>query len=309
MKIFITGQNSFIGRELARRCAGRGVEVAGIDTNCAGLPSCHPADIRDRDIAEHIPMDVDAVVHLAALSRDADCRGQAMRSFDVNVMGTLNLIEAARSRRARQFIFASSEWVYDRCDNETEKLEEDTIDITSLTSEYALTKLVGEMSLRQAHQQGLCPVSILRFGIVYGPHRGNWSAVEALVNAVATEKEVAVGSLLTARRFIHVSDVADAILSVVGLKGLEILNVQGPRLVSLGEIIDQSMRLLGSRPVIQERDATHPSVRNISSRKIESLLGWRAKIGIVEGIRSVAEFLQLQTVQQPPPDVRIQSCS
>lgn len=308
MKIFITGQNSFIGRELARCCAERGIEVVGIDTNCADLTSCHTADIRDRDVAKYIPLDVDAVVHLAALSRDADCRGQVARSFDVNVMGTLNLLDAACSRRARRFIFASSEWVYDRCDNEKEKLEEDLIDITSLTSEYALTKLVGEMSLRQAHQQGLCPISVLRFGIVYGPHHGNWSAVEALVNAVATEKEVTVGSLLTARRFIHVSDVADGILSVMGLKGFETLNVQGPRLVSLGEIIDLSMRLLGSRPVIKERDAAHPSVRNISSRKIESLLGWRAKVDIAEGIRSIAEFLQLQTIQSSS-DPRSQSCN
>jgi UDP-glucose 4-epimerase len=273
----------------------RGIEVAGIDTNCADLPGCHTADIRDKDVARHIPLDVDAVVHLAALSRDADCRGQALRSFDVNVMGTLNLVEAARSRRARQFIFASSEWVYDRCDGERGKCEDDAIDITALASEYPVTKLVGEVGLRQAYQQGFCPVSILRVGIVYGPRHSNWSAVEALVNAVATEKEVTVGSLLTARRFIHVSDVADAILSVVGLKGLEILNVQGPRLVSLGEIIDMSMHLLGSRPAVCERDAAHPSVRNISSHKIESLLGWRAKIGIAEGVRSVAEFLKLQT--------------
>lgn len=293
MKILIAGQNSFIGRELARCCATQGIEVTGIDTTGSDLPGCQIADIRDKDVAGHIPQDVDAVVHLAALSRDADCKGQAVRSFDVNVMGTLNLIEAARARRARQFIFASSEWVYDRCDGEQEKREDDPIDVTALTSEYALTKFVGEMVLRQAYRQGFCPVSILRFGIVYGPHRGNWSAVEALVKAVATEKEVTVGALSTARRFIHVSDVADAILSVAGLKGLEVLNVQGPRLVSLGEIIDQSMQLLGSRPVVHERDAAHPSVRNISSRKIESMLGWRAKIGIADGIRSVAEFLQL----------------
>jgi len=299
MKIFVTGQSSFIGRELTECCIMRGVEVVGIAANRSDLSSCSVVDIRDKAIANYIPMNVDAVVHLAALSHHTDWRGQLMRTFDVNVMGTLNLIEAARRRHAQQFIFASSEWVYDYCDSETEKREADTIDVTALASEYALTKLVCEIVLRQAYQQGFCPVSILRVGNTYGPYHGNLSAVMDLVKAVTTEKEVIVGSLSTARRFIHVSDVADAILSVVGVKGFEILNIQGPRLVSLGEIIDLSIRLLGSGPVVLERDAAHPSVRNISSRKIESLLGWYAQTSITEGIRSVAEFLQFRPARSP----------
>ena len=94
MHLFVTGAASFVGAELLRLCDERGIAVTGIDLRDVGRPDCRIADIREAAIADHIPQGVDAVVHMAALSRDADCRGRGAECFDVNVMGTLNLIEA-----------------------------------------------------------------------------------------------------------------------------------------------------------------------------------------------------------------------
>ena len=71
-----------------------------------------------------------------------------------------------------------------------EDVTEDTfIDITKHKSEYALSKLVTEANLRQRYLQGYIPVTILRFGIVYGPRPSNWCAVEGLLNQVRTKEE------------------------------------------------------------------------------------------------------------------------
>jgi nucleoside-diphosphate-sugar epimerase len=112
MRLFVSGMGSFIGRELVRQCEARGAAVAGIDLVATGQPGAALGDIRDKQVARAIPDGTDALVHLAALSRDPDCRGRIGACFDANVMGTLNLAEAAVARGVRQFIFASSEWVY-----------------------------------------------------------------------------------------------------------------------------------------------------------------------------------------------------
>jgi nucleoside-diphosphate-sugar epimerase len=136
-------------------------------------------------------------------------------------------------------------------------------------------------------------VTLLRFGIVYGPRRENWSAVEALTDAVARNDVVKVGSRATARRFIHVRDIAGGILAATGRSGCEVFNIQGPKLVSLGDVIEAAGRVLGRRPRIEETAPGSPSLRPVASTRSEQALGWKAAIGIEEGIRDVADFLGL----------------
>ncbi|MBN2141059.1 MAG: NAD(P)-dependent oxidoreductase [Desulfovibrionaceae bacterium] len=291
MKLVVTGAGGFLGQELAKSCQRQGVEVLGLDS--AEGRDWVRADIVSDDLAEVMPEAPDAVVHLAALSRDQDCRDNAVQTFRVNVLGTLKVMEAARRRNAKQFIFASSEWVYDSFDPQTPKTEDAVIDIARLSSEYALSKLVGEANLRQQHGRGFCPVTVLRLGIIYAPRAANWSAVESLLHAVATKDEVSVGSLATGRQFIHVSDIVSAILASVGLEGFEILNVQGDRLITLGEIIDTAKRLTGKDPGVVELDPARPSVRFVSNEKIKRLLSWAPKVGLEQGLLSVKEFLGL----------------
>ncbi|MEO5372887.1 MAG: NAD(P)-dependent oxidoreductase [Alphaproteobacteria bacterium] len=293
MRIFLTGSSSFIGAEVLRLCDERGHAVTGVDLAAPSRPDCHRADILDPTVADLIPEGVDAVVHLAALSRDSDCRNRALPCFSANVMGTLALMAAAEARGARQFIFASSEWVYDYFSPDRERTEDDPIDPAALASEYALSKLVSENNLRQASRHGFMPATVLRFGIVYGPRRSNWSAVESLLNDVAIRDVVKVGAVGTARRFLHVADIADAVLAAVGVPGFEVINIQGARLVTLGEVIAAAAALLGRRPAIEESSPGQANVRRVSSAKAERLMNWRAPTDLADGLRSVARHLDL----------------
>jgi nucleoside-diphosphate-sugar epimerase len=295
MNIFLSGCGSFIGREVLRIAQGRGIQVTGVDLVQTGQPGAMVGDIRSPAIEEKIPLNVDAVVHLAALSRDGDCRGKPYTCFDANVMGTLNLMEAAHRRGAKQFIFASSEWVYDSFQEGVPKTEDDVINTAKITSEYALSKLVSEVNLRQKFQQGFCPVTILRFGIAYGPRKDNWSAVESLLNSVSTQNEVTVGSLRTGRRFIHVSDIASGIVASIGLPGFEIINLQGEKLVTLGEVIETSKKLVQRNPKIIEKSPEGANQRLVSSEKAQHLLRWKPEVGLDAGLKSVADFLGIRT--------------
>jgi len=294
MKLFITGSASFIGRELLRLCLERKIQVTGVDLLDSGSPNCLVADICSPKISEFIPFDTDAIIHLAALSRDNDCRDQAFKCFDLNVMGTLNLIDAAKAKGVKQFIFASSEWVYDSFENGKSKSEDSFINIMSHTSEYALSKLVSEANLKQKFYQGFCPVTILRFGIIYGPRKNNWSAVEYIFNAVATQDTLSVGSLKTGRNYIHVSDIALALLAAIGLKGFEILNIQGDKLITLGELIEVSKKLSGKNPKIIEKTPDEISLKDVSNKKAKKLLNWGTKIDLEDGLKSISEYLKIE---------------
>ncbi len=282
MKILITGSKGFVGKELTSHCKKQGIEVLEAD-----LPEF---DIRKKEIIELIPEGLDAIVHLAALSKDPDCKNKGYDCFDINVMGTLNLIDIAEKKKIKQFIFASSEWVYDNCTEKEIKTEESFINIVNHTSEYALSKLVSEANLRQKYQHGFCPITILRFGIIYGPRKEGGSAVESLFRAVKEKSEIEVGSLRTGRHFIHILDITSGIIKSIGLPGFEIINLGGDNLITLGDIIEASKKILGKNPKIIEKDPNNVSVRRVSNEKAKKILNWNPEIDLETGLKSLLDI-------------------
>ena len=211
MNIVVTGAESFVGRVLVPLLAETGNDVVTIDTVEPSLGAGVAVDIRSPDLELHLPKGGDALIHLAAVSRDSDCAADPRVAFDVNVTGTANVVSAALGRRMRQVILASSEWVYGDVAGDEAQDESSIIDVQGVLNEYAATKLAGEMALRVAVRRGLPAGTVLRFGIIYGPRAANWSSVESLLNSVRTQDEVVVGSKATARRFVHVQDIAKGI--------------------------------------------------------------------------------------------------
>lgn len=279
MKLFVTGSDGSIGNALASECRKLGIEVVGADIQTG-------FDIRSKDIAKHIPEEVDAIVHLAALSNDTLCKNNGYACFDLNVLGTLNLMEAAVERRAKQFIFASTEWVYDNCTADETKNEESPIDIKDHTSEYALSKIVSEANLRQKYQHGFCPITILRFGIVCGTTGVKMTAVESLFFSVKEKSEFSVGSLGSGRCFVHISDIVSGIIKSIGMEGFQIINLSGDKLVTLHEIIDEAKSITHLNPLVTEKSPDAVSIRKISNAKAKKILGWKPEI-------SVSSWLQM----------------
>ena len=290
MTLFITGSESFVGRALVARCDELGIAVSGIDSvpNPDQRPDFVVGDIRDPDLEVLVPEKA-AVVHLAAVSRDSDSQADPVSAFDVNVCGTLNVLAAARKNDARQIIFASSEWVYGGVQNDEVQVEDQAIDITQMTSIYAMTKIVGEQTL--ILDDSAIDKTLLRFGIVYGPRKLNWSAVESVFDAVSRQPEVRIGCLDTARRFIHVDDIASGIISSLGQTGVEIFNITGDRLITLREVAETSSAILGSHTVIVESDPGSPSIRNPDNRKALAALDWAPRVELRAGLETLAEYL------------------
>jgi nucleoside-diphosphate-sugar epimerase len=292
-KIIITGSESFIGKTLISQLQSMDYDIIGFDSLKPNNPTYefHQIDIRNPEIEKLIPQDTDVLIHLAALSRDPDCRDNALQCFDVNVMGTLNLIKSAKIKNVKQFIFASSEWVYDKFTDSEEKNEKSEINIANHNSEYALSKLVTESNLRQQYNNKFCNVTILRFGIIYGPRKSNWSAVESILNQIKNQDKVSVGSLKTGRRFVHVSDIVRGITHSFGLEGFNIINLTGNKINTLKDIIDTSQIILDKKIEVIESDPEQISIRNPSNLKAKKIINWEPKIDLKTGLESLLPYV------------------
>ena len=287
--IVVTGADGFVGRSLVSRLRSQGVEVVAIDAKPT-IEGTIRADICDPKIGQLIP-EQSIVIHLAALSTDGQCRQEPERAVQINILGTLNLANVSRQKNARQFIFASSEWVYGDTAGEEVKTETSPVDVATLTSVYAVTKAATEPMLRSE----IAPENVtnLRFGIVYGPRPDSWSAVERLLVDVSEKTTIQVGSIRTGRRFIYVEDLVDGIIASFGQLGFSTFNLNGDNLVTMGDIITTSAELLSRTPEVIQASPEDWVQRNPSNALAVSTLDWSPQHNIVQGIREVAQFLDL----------------
>jgi nucleoside-diphosphate-sugar epimerase len=282
--LFITGAESFVGKRLVKHCKDKKISYSGVDVVASEDPNISKIDICDVDLSELIPSD-SVVVHLAAISRDPDCAKNPSLANKINVEGTLNVLRSAKIRDCRQLIFASSEWVYGQVSNDSEQQESDEIQIQRLDSVYAITKAVGEHYLRLLRED--LAVTILRFGIIYGPRPSNWSAVESLFNSVKNNEEVVVGSLKAGRRFIHVDDICAGILAAVGQINFEIFNISSDSTVTLGQVIEESKKIHSITPRVIESSPEKISLRNPSNLKAKQRLNWSPLVSLSDGLKSL----------------------
>jgi len=289
--LVITGSESFLGGKLISSLKSKNQKFIGIDISENSQEyDFVKMDIRSVELEKIIPKN-STIIHLAALSSDPICRENPHQAFDINVMGTLNLIKTAIKVNAQQLIFASTEWVYGDFEGTEEKTEDTPIDITKFVSEYALSKIVSEMNLKQQYKKGLDNITILRFGIIYGPRERNWSAFESIVHSVKHSDSVSIGSLKTGRRFIHIDDIISGIELSVGKKGFEIINLSGDKIITLKDIICAAEQYYKKSIKILEKDSNNISIRNPSNEKAKKNLEWTPKINLIEGLKSIDPFV------------------
>lgn len=296
-KIVVTGSNGFVGGKVIQALFARGYEVTLIDKDINHrLPyniKQFSVDLVQAHIDELIMLFKDTVIiHLAAVSTSSDCETNPQLALQVNIEVTKKIIDAASSANAK-LIFASSEWVYPQIDNNTSYSEDTELQLEQQTNLYAMTKVVGEW-LVQKYSSEYC---ILRFGIIYGERKTPQSAIESIVHVALNSTEIEVGSLATARRFIHVEDVSRGIVRCIEdfeSARKRIFNLAGDRLVSLGEVLEIVNNSVDNPLKVRTGNAA-TSIRNPDVRLFYSTFGWKPEISIETGIKMLIEYVSKQS--------------
>lgn len=286
-KILITGINSFIGKYLEKELLKNNYKYIGIDINGVfNTKFKKKIDIRSKLLSKYINKNT-TIIHLASLSTDSICSKYPERAFDVNINGTINLVNIANQKRAKKIIFASTEWVYG---NNTKKsqTESQKISLSKLDSLYALTKAIGEKIL--INNKNFFKHVILRFGIVYGEKKKNLSAVESISKNCYENKNIIIGAKKTSRRYIHVKDIVQSIICSLNYNKNNIFNVSGENDVTLEDLVLLNEKILKKKLKIKEKNKNNLTIRRPSNKKIKTLMRWKPKIDILSGLISFRNY-------------------
>ena len=255
--ILVTGGAGFIGSHLVDRLlAEGGWRVSVVDDfndfydpalkrrNAAAHAAderyrLHEADIRDRDALEKIfgETDFDCVVHLAARAGVRPSLSEPLLYCETNVTGTLNLLELARARGVRQFVFGSSSSVYGA--NAKVPFSEDDA-VRHPISPYAATKAAGELLCHTySHLYGVRCVC-LRFFTVYGARQRPDLAIHKFARLISQGRPIPVfGDGTTRRDYTYVDDIIAGVRAAIDYDagGFEAINLGESRTVELRELI------------------------------------------------------------------------
>ena len=303
----VTGGAGFIGSHIAAALAARGDRVRVLDDlssgrleNLAGLGEalelvrgslCDPAACRAAVAG------VAGIFHEAAQVSVPRSIEDPLASYQVNVLGTLNLLEAARAARVGRVVFAASSAAY----GNSETLPKVESMLPQPLSPYASGKLAGEQLLRAyAASYGMRTIS-LRYFNVFGPRQADDSpytgVIAIFVRALLRgEAPVIYGDGLQSRDFTYVSNVVEANLAAMARDLDEdgaVINVGSGERITLNELYDALSVELGVRIEVRHAPARTGDVRDslASVEKARALLGYVPRVGWREGLqRTVAWY-------------------
>lgn len=298
MKAVVTGGAGFIGSHMVDRLLAEGHDVVVIDNCSTGRLenllhqkdnkhlSVHVADIAGDDIRPFFE-GADWVFHLAALADIVPSIQQPFPYHRSNVDGTIAVLEAARAAGVKRFMYTASSSCYGIPD----------VYPTPETAEmrpmypYALTKMVGEQYVMHWAKVYKLPALALRLFNVYGPRSrtsGTYGAVFGvfLAQKLANQPYTIVGDGTQTRDFTFVTDVADAFLRAAESNVTGVcMNVGSDNTYSVNRLVE----LLGGPVTYIPKRPGEPDCTFADTSLIKEKLGWKAKVGLEEGVKAMLE--------------------
>ena len=293
-RVLVTGALGFIGSHLSSELAKAGCDVLGVDIASRGtwlVDSRHSLleangvrtaklDVRRGvDVADCISnFNPEVVIHLAALAGVRESFQNTRDYFEVNVLGTLNLLEACRSARVEDVYLASSSSVYGEVSGTKASSETDCID--SPVSPYAASKVSMELLARTFDSQEM-NVTCLRFFTVYGPMGRPDMAFWKFTKALLQDSEIPLfGDGTATRDFTSIMQLVRKITRLLQAKeelgrlGYPAINLGSSGPTSVLDIIGLLGQKLGRVPKIRELGTQQGDVtRTCSSTEIQDQLG------------------------------------
>jgi len=301
--VLVTGGAGFIGSHIADALLEQGHRVLIVDDlstgradNIPGAAELHRLDIRSAEAARLITSEpIVAIYHLAAQMDVRRSTEDPVFDASVNVLGTLNLLQAAVNGGVKQVIFASTGGaIY----GEQETFPAPEAHPARPVSPYGVSKLAAERYLFYFHVQYGLDVTCLRFANVYGerqnPH-GEAGVVAIFMNKLLEgETPVINGDGLQTRDYIHVSDVVAANVAALGKPGFHIYNVGTGHETDVVELYREIASSLGV-----DREASHgPGMpgeqrrSSVDASLLRSELGVPEPLPLADGISRTAEWFK-----------------
>lgn len=308
-RVLVTGAGGFIGSHLVERLVAAGADVrALVHYRSSGsrewLNASQPdrevefiaGDVRDVESVKRAIDGIDTVFHLAALIGIPYSYLAARSYVDVNIGGTLNVLQVARDTGVRRIIHTSTSEVYGTARqvpiSETHPLQ--------TQSPYAASKLSADKLAEAFHASFGVPVVTVRPFNTYGPRQSARAVIPTIVTQVFRGEGVRLGHLSPTRDFTFVTDMVSGFLSAAHADAAvgHVINLGTGREISIGDLAALVMKLMGrSVPIMSDAGRERPSSSEVErlcadASQAKALLGWQPTLTLEEGLTRTVTWIE-----------------
>ena len=313
--VLVTGGAGFIGSHLCQRLLREGYTIVCLDnfdpfydpaikrrnieeiqaTTGDGAFRLVEGDIRDAGLLEDLfkRSSFDLVIHLAARAGVRPSLEQPLLYEEVNVSGTLNVLEACRKFGVMDMIFGSSSSVYGK-NSKLPFAEEDRLE--AMISPYAVTKRIGELFCSVYNHLYGMNIFCLRFFTVYGPCQRPEMAIHKFARLILQGERIPLYGDGTSRRdYTYIDDIIEGVMGAVhNLKGYNIFNLGESQTVPLRDLVVLLEKTLGSKAEIEElpEQPGDVPITYADITKSRRLLGYDPQVGIEEGVKRFVRWFR-----------------
>ncbi|WP_145138813.1 GDP-mannose 4,6-dehydratase [Pseudomonas duriflava] len=310
--VLLTGANGFVGKVLQTQLLAAGYQVTGTVSSIPGDQGdveYQQLDVRDTEAVARLIQSVQPthVIHLAAVSHVPTSFSDPLRTWQTNVIGSLNLLEALKHHAPKAFIlFASSSEVYGEAFKVGEPLDEEQPCLPM--NPYAASKRAAELAFIQYFRQGLRGVIARPFNHI-GPGQSPDFVTASFAKQIAEIEQglqppvLRVGNLEACRDFLDVHDVCSAYLSLLSLStqpsGHYIFNIASGRARRIRELLDALLaQSLVQINVEQDPARLRPSDIPFAvgcSQRLQVETAWQPRFSLRETLNELLEYWRSQT--------------
>jgi nucleoside-diphosphate-sugar epimerase len=313
MRFLVTGGAGFIGSNIAEELIKRGYFVKVLDNFSSGKKENLKfalkegknkfqliyGDIRDKATCHRACQGIDYVLHQAALRSVPKSLREPQSYNDVNINGTLFMLQAALKNKVKRFVFASSSAIY----GDTDTFPEKEGFLPNLISPYALTKLAGEYYCRIFSETYGLETVCLRYFNVFGPKQAlddEYAVViPKFISCLLTgEKPPIFGNGKQSRDFTFIENVVQANILAALTKRLKhkVLNIASGQDKTILELASSLNKITGKdiKPVFLPKRPGDVFRTWADISQAKKLLGYKPKVGFEEGLRKTVKYMEAQ---------------
>jgi UDP-glucose 4-epimerase len=304
-KYVITGGAGFIGSHIAEYLSGKGHQVVvldnlrtGFESNLNGLNvQFEKGDIRDEKLVDELVEGANGIFHLAALVSVPESLLKIKECIDINTIGTINILEAAKNNFGCKVVLSTSAANYG---NNPVLPKVETMFPEPMTP-YAITKLDAEYYLKMYRDQYNIPTASLRYFNVFGPRQNPKStyaaAVPIFINKALQNKPITIyGDGLQTRDFIYVKDVVKANILALTV-GDETYNVALGHSTSVLELAKKIIEITNSKSEIQFLEERSGDIKHSKANPSKfNELGFKPDYSIEKALEETIEFYHQELI-------------
>ena len=309
--VLVTGAGGFIGSHLTERLIDEGAQVRAFirytSRGDLGMLNLLPADklaavqviggdLRDVEAVRGAVKGVDTIFHLGALIAIPYSYVHPREVIEVNVLGTTNVLMAARDFAVRRMVHPSTSEVY----GTAQYVPIDEQHPLQGQSPYSASKIGADKIVESFVRSFELPVATLRPFNTYGPRQSARAVIPTIITQALARDEIRLGSLTPQSDLTFVADTADGFMRMAthdAAVGQEV-NIGADATISIGELVQKILRIVGRElPIVSEEQRMRPAGSEVlrlwaDNRKAGALIGWRPRVSLDEGLARTVDWIR-----------------